>query len=73
MCRAKVNGERMDFRLVVEPDTPFKVGETITIKGFTSGYTTSGYNDINKLGIQLICGARNAPYYECKIKEFSKV
>lgn len=54
----------MDFRLVVEPDTPFKVGETITIKGFTSGYTTSGYNDINKLGIQLICGARNAPYYE---------
>lgn len=58
------NSYGLDFRLVVEPDIPFKVGETITMKGWTSGYTNGKIWDVNKLGVQLICGARNTPVYE---------
>jgi len=52
------NSHGVEFRVEVEPNTPFKVGEMITVKGYTDWW-----GGISR-GVQLICGARNLPLYE---------
>ena len=46
------------FLLHVEPDTPYTIGETITIKGYTDLFKAKYF------GFELTCGARTIPQYE---------
>lgn len=54
------NSYGIEFRLEVSPDTPFQVGETITIKGWTHWFG----DNIDKYGVHLRCSATNNPLYE---------